>query len=201
MFDKNKFAQILKQISETYDNQRDFSQKSGINRTYLSQYINMKIAKPPKPEILARLAEASKGIISYRELMSICGYIDLPYSAGFEFASDNDKLCIKKAIDYAILNNVPPDEIQNNSDIISILKGVHDMTLTVALDVTSKEVFKEKDILGRNITANNSTEDTSEIRAIARGVAKLNPEKKELFKNLLKQMSDETDEADEANKK
>lgn len=42
------------------------------------------------------------------------------------------------------------------------------------------------------------TDDTNEIRAIARDVAKLKPEKKELFKNLLKQMSDE---ANEANKK
>lgn len=38
-------------------------------------------------------------------------------------------------------------------------------------------------------------EDTPEIRAIARDVAKLKPEKQELFKNLLKQLSDEADEA------
>lgn len=36
-----------------------------------------------------------------------------------------------------------------------------------------------------------------EIRAIARDVSKLKPEKKELFKNLLKQMSDEANEASE----
>lgn len=34
-------------------------------------------------------------------------------------------------------------------------------------------------------------QDTPEIRAIARDIAKLNPEKKELFISLLKQMSDE----------
>ena len=38
-------------------------------------------------------------------------------------------------------------------------------------------------------------EDTPEIRAIARDIAKLKPEKKELFKNLLKQMSDVANEA------
>lgn len=37
--------------------------------------------------------------------------------------------------------------------------------------------------------------DTPEIRAIARDIVKLKPEKKELFINLLKQMSDEADEA------
>lgn len=78
MFDKNKFAQILKSISETYDNQRDFSKKSEINRTYLSQYMNMKLDKPPKPEILEKLANSSRGMVSYQDLMSICGYINYP---------------------------------------------------------------------------------------------------------------------------
>lgn len=75
MFDKNNFAQILKNISETYENQRDFAKKSDINRTYLSQYMNMKIDEPPKPKILEKLADASKGLITYEELMIICGYI------------------------------------------------------------------------------------------------------------------------------
>lgn len=37
-------------------------------------------------------------------------------------------------------------------------------------------------------------EDTPEIRAIARDLSKLTPEKKDLFKKLLKQMSDEDNE-------
>lgn len=76
MFDKNKFAQILKNINETYNSQRDFSKKSEINRTYLSQYMNMKLDEPPKPKILGKLANSSHGIITYDELMKICGYID-----------------------------------------------------------------------------------------------------------------------------
>lgn len=74
MFDKNKFAVILKKILETYNNQRDFAKKSGINRTYLSQYMNMKLDKPPKPEILNKLSKSSNGLVSYEELMQICGY-------------------------------------------------------------------------------------------------------------------------------
>ena len=75
MFDKSKFAQIIKNIKETYNSQEDFSQKSGIGRTYLSQYMNMKLEEPPKPRILEKLAIASNGIITYEELMTICGYI------------------------------------------------------------------------------------------------------------------------------
>lgn len=87
MFEKNKFAQILKNINDTYDSQRDFARKSEINRTYLSQYMNMKLDEPPKPRILEKLASASNGITTYEELMTICGYIKnndlsiLPYYA------------------------------------------------------------------------------------------------------------------------
>lgn len=79
MFDKSKFAQILKNINETYNSQRDFAKKSEINRTYLSQYMNMKLDEPPKPKILKKLANASNNIVSYDELMEICGYVSNSY--------------------------------------------------------------------------------------------------------------------------
>lgn len=78
MFDKNKFAQIIKNIKETYNSQEEFSKKSGIGRTYLSQYMNMKLDKPPKPEILEKLAISSHGVTTYAELMEVCGYIETP---------------------------------------------------------------------------------------------------------------------------
>lgn len=74
MFDKNSFAQIIKKIKETYTSQEDFSKKSGIGRTYLSQYMNMKLKDPPRPKILEKLAKASNNITTYKELMNICGY-------------------------------------------------------------------------------------------------------------------------------
>lgn len=75
MFDKKKFAQILKNINETYNSQRDFSKKSEINRTYLSQYMNIKLDDPPQPKTLMKLANASNGLTNYNELMRVCGYI------------------------------------------------------------------------------------------------------------------------------
>lgn len=76
MFDKNKFAQIIKNIKETYISQEEFSKKSGIGRTYLSQYMNIKLDDPPKPKTLEKLAIASHGDVTYEQLMEICGYID-----------------------------------------------------------------------------------------------------------------------------
>ena len=94
MFDKVKFAQIIKNISDTYENQREFSKKSEINRTYLSQYMNMKLDKPPKPDILEKLSKASQGITSYQELMNICGYLGSNNIANDKLLEEYNKLNI-----------------------------------------------------------------------------------------------------------
>lgn len=82
-FDKVKFANIIKNIKETYSNQEEFSKQSGIGRTYLSQYMNMKKNNPPKLRILKKLADASNGVATYKQLMLICNYI----------AEDLDSIC------------------------------------------------------------------------------------------------------------
>lgn len=74
MFYKEKFAIILSKIKESYNSQEEFSKYSGVGRTYISQYINMKLESPPKPKILEKIANASKGLTNYDELMQICGY-------------------------------------------------------------------------------------------------------------------------------
>lgn len=76
MFNKEKFSKILNNIYKTYPNQRDFAHAMGTSRGYLSQYINMKFDNPPTPKILEKIATASKGITTYKELMYICGYIE-----------------------------------------------------------------------------------------------------------------------------
>lgn len=74
MFDKDRFSDILKTINGTYGSQRNFAKKSGINRTYLSQYMNIKLDNPPKPDMLKKLATNSNGVTTYDELMEVCGY-------------------------------------------------------------------------------------------------------------------------------
>ena len=76
MFDKLKFSQILNKINYTFDTMTEFSEKSDVNRTYLSQYINQKLDSPPSPKVLMKIANASNGLVSYNELMKICGYLE-----------------------------------------------------------------------------------------------------------------------------
>lgn len=79
--------------------------------------------------------------------------------------------------------------------------GRNKKPVRVTVDILSKiakaldEPLEKLVFLSENKDYNLSNEDTPEIRAIARDVAKLKPEKKELFKSLLRQMSDEANEA------
>ena len=102
------------------------------------------------------------------------------------------------------------DEISHNNqnfklDIVNYIKNESQETqskiikaLNLYMDYLKKTIDFASVATNSISNETNADEDTLEIRAIARDVAKLKPEKKELFKNLLKQMSDE---ADEANKK
>lgn len=74
MFDKKVFSEILTKIYKAYNNQRDFAHATGVNRAYLSQYMNQKLDNPPSPKVLVKIANNSKHITSYQELMDVCGY-------------------------------------------------------------------------------------------------------------------------------
>lgn len=102
MFDKDKFAKIILDISAKYENQREFAKKSKISRTFLSGYINKKIDNPPKPGTLEKLVQASMGITNYNELMQICGYADYIIDDFFEGSIQNsgNKIPIIDTIKY-----------------------------------------------------------------------------------------------------
>lgn len=80
MFDKKLFSEILNKIYSSYENQRAFAEATRVNRGYLSRYINQKLDAPPTPKILRGIADASKGITTYEELMYICGYSEKPFN-------------------------------------------------------------------------------------------------------------------------
>lgn len=75
MFDKQKFSEILTQIVKQYNNISDFANVSTLGRSYISKYINLKLNSPPSPKVLDKIANYSKGITNYNELMEVCGHI------------------------------------------------------------------------------------------------------------------------------
>lgn len=121
MFDKEKFAQILKRINDTYNNQRDFAKHSNINRTYLSQYMNMKLDEPPKPIILERLANNSNGLIDYNKLMEICGYIDDDYFLKLQHLKEHYETTEAYYLNKLSEFRMSRDEEQIYDDLINII--------------------------------------------------------------------------------
>ena len=76
MFKEKEFSDVLQKIISAYDSITEFSEASEVNRTYLSKYINKKLDNPPTPKILEKIADNSKSITTYEELMQICGYTE-----------------------------------------------------------------------------------------------------------------------------
>lgn len=76
MFNKKEFSIILSKINKSYQTMTEFAQKADCDRTYISKYINMKLDNPPTPKILEKIANASNGIVTYKQLMLMCNYLD-----------------------------------------------------------------------------------------------------------------------------
>lgn len=87
MFNQDQFANLLRKINETYSTMTDFAKSASFDRTYISKYINKKLDNPPTPKILEKIANSSNGLVTYEELMEICGYasktINDSYKKGF----------------------------------------------------------------------------------------------------------------------
>lgn len=75
MFDIDSFSKTLQNISDSYDSITEFAEKSGVNRTYLSKYINKNLDTPPSPKILEKISNTSNNT-SYYDLLIMCGYLD-----------------------------------------------------------------------------------------------------------------------------
>lgn len=147
MFDIKLFSEILQKISNSYSSMTEFSEKSEVNRTYLSKYINMKLDNPPTPKILEKIANASNGITSYEKLMFICGYV----SPNIINIHNDNCLQLKKDLSELNLNNYEIEIIFNhfsssfheqNSELSPELKQILD-------NLSKDELTKIKDIIDR----------------------------------------------------
>ncbi len=75
MFDKNRFKLLLEEcIGEMSIS--DFALKSGVNRTYISQALNMTLEKAPSPKIIRKIADMKRNGITYEQLMEAAGHIN-----------------------------------------------------------------------------------------------------------------------------
>ena len=74
-FDKENFSKILIKIKDTYGSINQMAEKTGVTSAYLSKLIRLMYDNAPSPEILKKIADNSNGVVSYYELMVLCGYV------------------------------------------------------------------------------------------------------------------------------
>lgn len=153
MFDKSTFAKIIKDIKETYSSQEEFSKKSGIGRTYLSQYMNMKLDDPPKPKILEKLAKSSNGITTYYELMSICDYI----RTGDLFSDEIEPSLAQSYRDAFIEYGISPKDVSlieklSKSDSVNKDKEIADILYKYP-SKTLQRVFSTLNVCRQNLSS------------------------------------------------
>lgn len=77
MFDKKKFREVLRIARGKRDNQQ-YADESGVSRTYISNYMNLKRESPPSVEVLKMLASAAHNGVSFQDFMVAAGYIQAP---------------------------------------------------------------------------------------------------------------------------
>ncbi len=75
-FNKKTFSNILVKIKNSYGSINKMSEGTGVTSAYISKLIRLMYQKAPSPKILKKIADNSNNIISYYELLVICGYID-----------------------------------------------------------------------------------------------------------------------------
>ena len=73
-FDKEKFSKILIEIKDHYGSLNQMADKTEVTAAYLSKLIRLMYDNAPSPEILKKIANNSYNVITYDELMQVCGY-------------------------------------------------------------------------------------------------------------------------------
>ena len=146
MFNVKRFSEILEKISDSYSSISEFAEKSEVNRTYLSKYINMKLDNPPTPKILEKIANASNRITSYDELMFICGYsspiIDIHNNNCLKLKKDLSELNlneyeIETICNYFLSNNLEQD-LQLSPELKQMINNLSKDELSKFYDIINK---------------------------------------------------------------
>lgn len=102
-FDRKAFSKILIKIKNNYGSINKMAEATGVTSAYISKLIRLMYQKAPSPEILKKISDNSQGIVSYYELLIVCGYIDKNH------CSDDSTEFIKSNIngDSNVLFNIP----------------------------------------------------------------------------------------------
>lgn len=110
-YNKDKFLNILNKLKESFGSQNKMAEALGISSSYITKIYDENTKNPPAPEYLKKIADNSKGVTTYEELMEICGYLNFKaFSNGFLETKIESKFNTFKKILSNFLNSNQIDE-------------------------------------------------------------------------------------------
>lgn len=74
-YNRKLFLRILDDIKLNCCSQNKMAEELGLSSSYITKIYTEK-TNPPAPDVLRKIAKASKEITTYKELMQVCGYLD-----------------------------------------------------------------------------------------------------------------------------
>lgn len=124
MFDKQKFSDILNKIVKEYDSITEFTALAGVGRSYISKFIHLKMSTPPSPKVLRKIADASKDITTYNELMYLCGHLNITKEYNINFPQNASGISVVPEIISKLhtLSDIELDKVNEYIDFIIIQK-------------------------------------------------------------------------------
>lgn len=176
MFNPTLFSEILQKISNSYSSITEFSEKSEVNRTYLSKYINMKLNSPPTPKILEKISSNSNGIVSYAQLMEVCGYLDISVDINSDQIKQRTEYFFEKS-DHLLSIGLTKQQLSVLQDIIN-------------MDFLSSEFQEKLDNLLSTLQPEISCEVLRFLQSLLLMIRNDAEEKSRLSNNLKKEAED-----------
>lgn len=173
MFHKEKFGTIINMIVFKHynNNKAEFARTINYDRTYVSKWINNHLSSPPTPKVLEKIANASKGVTTYDELMEVCGY--------FKDSPSNNTAHIAKRVFEESLSTLNKYHLSNDN-LMELEKILVDRN-----DTSNDDIEKQLDDFAVYVNIDNFDDDLS-IKDFATDIFKINGDIVDILENYQK---------------
>lgn len=122
-FDKENFSKILTEIKNSYGSINKMAEKMEITAAYISKLIRNMYDNAPSPEILKKISDNSNGLVTYENLMEVCGYLDNEYIRKYFIHNYNVS---NTTFEKALGNNIFDGLNEKESEVLAqIIKDYH----------------------------------------------------------------------------
>lgn len=135
-YNKDKFLSILNKLKESFGSQNKMAEALGISSSYITKIYDENTKNPPAPEYLKKIADNSKGITTYEELMEVCGYLDSKTKSEYYGTS---LVVYQSLID--ILDNYPGIELSEH-DVLELADNLVNYAVFGSKDENLKKELK-----------------------------------------------------------